>query len=399
MNIRDFNTTSKVSYFLIISIFLMLIGVGYTQNEDKIVIGNRITIHSDILNKEIELSVLVPEDHDKSNERYSVLYTFHSHFEMVCGIVKNLYDWNLSPEIIVVNVDSYEYGYLTPTSVEGISNWGEADRFLRFFKDELFPFIESKYRTYPYRIVYSGALGGVFTVYAILAKPDVFNAGIAPIPWIIYDDKNRYMINNAEKFLGKNEYHNYLYMTMDDEFELLQDLETFVNVLRKFPQKGLEWEYHFWPEEDHYSTGPRSLHSGLRALFMGWNSIPVEIAHQGLEQIKRHEYFLNKKFGYDIGISLNGLLLAGQEHMKSHRYDKAIDIFKYRVEKQPYNAFLYIDLGVAYEKNNQLQLAKEAYEEAYKIEVSSSNPQMRRIKRIKNFLDNVSKKIKETKED
>jgi len=396
MNKRDCKIIRKVCFYLIISLFLFLSEVSYAQDEDKIVIGNKVKMHSNIFDKEIELSVHVPEDYDKSNERYPVLYTFHSHFEMVCGIVKNLYDWNLSPEIIVINIDSYEYGYLTPSSVERNSNSGEADLFLQFFKEELFPFIDSKYRTHPYRIVYSGALGGVFTVYAILAKPVVFNAGIAPIPWIIYDDENRYMINNAENFLGKNEYHNFLYMTMDNEFELLQDLETFVNVLRRFPQQGLEWEYHFWPEEDHYSTGPRSIHSGLRSLFSGWNTIPVEIAHQGLEQIKRHEDSLNKKFGYDIGISLNALWWAGQGHMKSNQYDKAIAIFKYRVEKQPNDAFVYIDLGRAYEGDNQLELAKKTYEKAYNIEVSSSNPQIRYIKRIKNFLDNINKKINET---
>ncbi len=205
------------------------------------------------------------------------------------------------------------------------------------------------------------------------------------------------MINNVESFLSKNEYNNFLYLTMDNEFELLQDLEAFVNVLKRIPQHGLDWEYHFWPEEDHYSIGPRSLHSGLRSLFSEWNTIPVETAHQGLDQIKMHEKSLNEKFGYNIGISMNAMWWAGQEHMKSEQFEKAIAIFKYRVETQPNNSFYYVDLGIAYEKNNQHQLAKEVYEKAYKIEVSSSNPQIRRVKRIKNFLDNINKKITEAK--
>ena len=354
-------------------------------------------MHSKILGREMQLSVHVPEDYDKSNERYPVLYTFHSYFEMVCGIVKNLYGLNLSPETIVINIDNYEYGYLYPTKVEGAPDYGQADKFLQYFKEELFPFIDSKYRTHPYRIVFSGAAGATFTVYAILAKPDVFKAGIAPIPLLKYDNEKKYMINNTEYFLKKNNYQNFLYMTMDNEFEYLQDVQTLVKVLRRFPQPGLEWEYHFWPEEDHYSTGPRSCHWGLRSLFKGWNTIPVEIAHQGLEQIKRHEASLNEKFGYDIGISLNALWWAGQGHMKSNQYHKAIAIFKYRVEKQPNRAFSYIDLGKAYQRDNQLQLAKETYEKAYHIEVSSPKPQIQRIKRIKNFLNYINKKINEIK--
>ena len=83
--------------------------------------------------------------------------------------------------------------------------------------------------------------------------------------------------------------------------------------------------------------------------------------------------------------------------MKSNQYDKAIAIFKYRVEKNPNDAFIYIDLGRAYEGDNQLQLAKQTYEKAYNIEVSSSNSQIRYINRIKNFLDNINKKINEIK--
>jgi len=86
---------------------------------------------------------------------------------------------------------------------------------------------------------------------------------------------------------------------------------------------------------------------------------------------------------------------VGQEHIKNEQYDKAIDIFKYRVKKESNNSFFYIDLGIAYERDNQLQLAKETYEKAYNIEVSSSKPQIKRIKRIKNFLDNINKKINE----
>jgi len=395
MNKRDRKEIRKVCFYLIISLFLFLNEVSYAQDEDNIVIGNKVKMYSDIFDKEIEFSVHIPENYDESKQRYPVLYTCLTQFELVCGIVKNLYTSYLIPETIVINIDTYEYGYLTPTSVERNLSWGKADQFLQFFKEDLFPFIDSTYRTHPYRIIYSGALGGVFTLYSIIAKPDIFNAGIAPIPWIIYDRENKYLINNTESFLNKNKYHNFLYIAMDNEFEVLQDLETFVKVLRRLPQKGFEWEYHFWPEEDHYSTGTRSLHSGLRSLYKEWNTIPVEIAHQGLEQIKKHEIYLNKKFGYEIGISLNALWWVGQEHIKNEQYDKAIDIFKYRVKKESNNSFFYIDLGIAYERDNQLQLAKETYEKAYNIEVSSSKPQIKRIKRIKNFLDNINKKINE----
>ena len=399
MDQRNGKTADKVFSWSIILMFLILNLPGYSQGRDDIVIGTRTTMHSKILNKEIDLSLHVPDSHDKANNRYPVLYTFHTHFEMVSGVVKNLYDWNLIPEIIVIGVDSYEYGYLTPTPVEKNPNWGEADRFLEFFENELFPFIDSTYRTHPYRMVYSGALGGVFTIYAVLARPDVFNAGLAPVPWIIYDNEKQYMIKHTESFLDKNDYQNFLYITMDNEYELVQDLKTLVDVLDKFPEPGLEWEYHFWPEEDHYSSGPRALHSGLRSLFRGWNTIPVHIAHQGLAPIKRHEQSLKKKFGYDIGLSMNALWWAAQGHLKSKQYDEAIAIYQYRVEKRPDDSFARVDLGIAYERNDQLDLAKRSYQKAYDIENSSAKTQPRYLKRIRNFLDNIDRKLGKNQND
>ncbi len=393
MNNKDFQSIRIEHYFLaIMMMFLFLHERGYAEDQEKIVIGHQVTMRSTLLEKEMQLSIHIPDDYNGSDERYPVLYIFQTHFAQVSGAVKNLYYYGLTPKIIVVSIDNYEFGYLTPTKIESDPNSGKADLFLQFFKEELFPFIDSQYRTYPYRILFSNSWGAMFAAYAILAKPDVFNAAIASIPWIKYDEENRFMINHVEEFLSHNEYHNFLYMSMDNESEILPDLEAFLNVLEKIPKQGLEWEYHYWPEEDHTSTPYRSIYSGLRSLFNGWNQIPLDIAFMGLEAIKQHEASLNQKFGYHIGISTTALRMAGQQHQGNKKYDEAISIFKYAIEKQPDNAFAYVTLGRAYEENNMLQLAKDTFQKAYDLAVASSHPQ---VKWVKNFLDKINQKISE----
>jgi len=395
MNTRNSQIIQKGRYCIaIIMMFFFLNKMVYAQDEEKIVIGHKVRIQSVILEKEIQLSVHAPDSHNSSNERYPVLYTFQTHFEMVSGAVKNLYDYELTPKIIIVSVDNYEFGYLSPMKVERNPNSGKADLFLQFFEEELFPFIDSKYRTHPYRIVFSNSLGAVFSAYAILAKPDIFNAAIASIPWIIYDQENRYMINHVEKFLKSNKYDNFLYMSMDNESVALPDLEIFINVLKKIPKQGLDWEYHYWPEEDHTSTPYRSICWGLRSLFKGWNQIPPDIAFKGLQAIKKHEASLNQKFGYEIGISTSALRISGQEQKRNNNYDEAIAIYKYAIEKSPNDAFAYVTLGRAYEENNRLQLAKEAFQKAYDLAVATSAPQ---VKWVKSFLDRINQKIKDIK--
>jgi len=203
-----------------------------------------------------------------------------------------------------------------------------------------------------------------------------------------------FRINNTDKFLDSNKYNSFLYMTMDNEFMILPDLEIFLNIFRKIPKKGLDWEYYYWPDEDHTSTPYRSIYTGLCSLFKGWNQIPPDIAFMGLEAIKKHEVFFNQKFGYEIGISTSALRIAGQEHQTNKNYDEAIAIYKYAVSKRPVDAMAFVTLGRAYEENNQLQSAKEAFQKAYDLAVESSHPQ---IKWIKNFLDRINQKLNEIK--
>ncbi len=370
--------------------FLFAFDTVSSRNGDNIIIGETIKLHSDVFQKEIQLSIHIPEDSGDRTERYPVLYTFQSHFEQVAGAVKNLYDYSLIPKMIVVRIDNYEFGYLTPSVTAENPNSGQADKFLDFFESELFPFIDSRYKTQPYRIVFSNSWGAMFVTYAILSRPTLFNAGIASIPWIMYDGEERFMLNNVERFLETREYHNFLYMTMDDEVDLLPDFPLFVEILRENPVSGLDWHYYHWAEEDHMSTPYRSIYGGLRALYAPWSRIPEEAGAKGVEEIKRYEQTVNEKFGYGIGVSGTALRLAAQSLQEHSNYANAIAIYEYAAEKDPDNAFAYVSLGRAFEADDQLERAREAYESAYRIAEATSHPQ---IKWIKNFLDNVAAKI------
>jgi predicted alpha/beta superfamily hydrolase len=388
--LRSAKKSIPLYWMIALSVFVMC-GMLCAQEDSNIIIGKKVRWRSAVLNKEMELSMHLPSDYEDSDESYPVLITFQTHFEQVSGAVKNLYEHGLIPKMIACRIDNYEFGYLTPTKVESDANSGQADLFLRFFKEELFPYLDSNYRTQPYRIAFSNSWGAMFAVYAILTKPDVFNAAIASIPWVMYDDDRRFMITIAERFLNKARYRNFLYMTMDNESDLLPELDGFIQILRRHPKEGLEWKFHYWPEEDHTSTPYRSIYSGLRAIYSGWNKIPDDIAWNGLEGIKKHEAALNKKFGYNIGVSTGGLRMAGQENQNADRFDTAIAIYKYAIEKDPNDAFAYVTLGRAYEAADQLHLAKNAFEKGYQIAVAISHPQM---KWVKGFLDRIEERLR-----
>ncbi len=150
-SVFQYLTLKKISYSLFVNVVCAIFiaaSYSYAQEAKKIEIGTKSTIQSKVLEKEIQLSLHIPSGYDKSKERYPVLVTFQTHFEQVAGAVKNLYDYELIPKMIVIRIDNYEFGYLTPTKIESNPNSGKADLFLRFFKEELFPYVDKNYRTH-----------------------------------------------------------------------------------------------------------------------------------------------------------------------------------------------------------------------------------------------------------
>ncbi len=361
------------------------------EEADRLSVGARHRLRSEILDKDMELSIHLPASYSQGERRYPVLCTFQTHFPHVAGTVQSLYEAKLVPELIVVGVDSYEFGYLTPTPVEHSPGSGRADLFLRFFAEELFPHLETAYRARPYRIVFSNSWGGLFATYAVLARPEVFDAGLASIPWVLFDGEERFMIANGKRFLeaGRHE-RSFLFMTMDDESELLPELEAFVAVLRRHPSPGLRWEYRYWPEEDHHSTPYRTLYSGLRALYAPWSRIPDAVSEQGLEAIEEHEAALTTRFGYPIGISNTALRIAAQDLKGRGRAEEALAIFELACKRDPGRPFSWVALGRAYEEAGRLEAAIDVFRKAHALAVEQQHPQ---VGWVAGFVERLEEKL------
>lgn len=88
------------------------------------------------------------------------------------------------------------YGFVaenTPYPYADFAGSGDADAFLNSFETELMPYINSTYRTMTgaeNTTIAGGGLGGLFSVYAALKRPDLFGqcAAFSPTIWLNKDD-------------------------------------------------------------------------------------------------------------------------------------------------------------------------------------------------------------------
>ncbi|MFC1724454.1 alpha/beta hydrolase-fold protein [candidate division KSB1 bacterium] len=377
----------------IMSIYVLIPSGVIAQEQENIIAGKSIKFYSNIYQKDIKLSVYLPSDYSTSNSKYPVFYTVQSYFLHNAGIVDLLSPYQI-PEMIYVHLETYNSGDLIPTKIESRPGSGNADRFISFFKEELIPFIDAKYRTHPFRILHSNSWGGVFCIYSLLTQPEVFSAYIATVPWFIYDGEDNFMLKNAERFIKEMKFENNFLFTVNDNEqipELQKRFKAFTELLDNNPKKGLKYLYFFWDNEDHYSAPFKAVYDALKWIFTDWRDIPEEILDGGVEEIKKYGDTLKNIYGYEIGINQSAVRIFASALMRQEKFNEAIALFKFNAQNNPDDPFVIESLGWVYENSGQLDLAKTTFETALS---KAKKISFRDITRFSDHIERVKRKLK-----
>ena len=144
-----------------------------------------------------QLHIGLPASYAKeTGQRYPVVFVTGGYWDFVKitsaegGLV---YD-KLNPEFITAGLgyagEDLDYGVLrrwelspAPFGDAGAGPSGHAADFLRTIETEIIPFVEREYRVdSSYRVLAGASLGGLFTLYSIYTKPELFQACIAATP-------------------------------------------------------------------------------------------------------------------------------------------------------------------------------------------------------------------------
>ena len=357
----------KITSVLLITLCFAL--SSYSGNNAEIIAGGeRITIHSKVLNEDRVILISVPDNYDNTDMRFPVLYVLdgNTHFRHAVGATDYLARYGLAPGIIVVAITNVDRNRdLSPVHVDNIPTSGGADKFHKFIKKELMPNIEKHYRTTDYNILMGHSFGGTFVGYSLLDHPDVFNAYIAVSPFLQYADN--YVVNEAKlKLRSKYNSPKSFFMTIGDEPDYFDALDEFSSLMQEKSDNAINFLYVQMPGENHITTPYVTLYNGLRFTFSDW-VLPKETFKLGLSAIDEHYKSLSKKYDYKIVVPENTINLLGYNYLQAGEILEAIKVFQENVSRFPSSANVYDSLGEAYENNDQLKLAKENYRKAYKL--------------------------------
>jgi len=136
------------------------------------------TIRSTILNEDRKVVVHLPESYGTSAKSYPVLYLLDGNTAFLLELIAITSRLRTSdgPEMIIVAIENTDRDRdMMPMAAQGFPGSPRGEAFLGFIEKELIPEIEHAYRTVKPRFLLGKSLSGLFTIYAMLARPTIFD--------------------------------------------------------------------------------------------------------------------------------------------------------------------------------------------------------------------------------
>jgi predicted alpha/beta superfamily hydrolase len=244
--------------------------------------GKRDSLYSAILKEERVFQVVLPQNYKPgSAEKYDVLYILdgEGNLKSISDIQQFAQNESLMPPVIMVAVhNTNRFRDMTPTQVAQVAGSGGADKFLSFLKNELVPYVNKTYPASGNNILYGHSLTGLFSVYAFLAEPRLFNSYLAVDPSLWWD--NNYIEKlageklNASQHAGKS-----LFIAGRDTAGIKQmGITDFDTLLKGKAPKELNWKIAGYPDENHGSIRLKSVYDGLKFFYDGYIT-PAVVFH------------------------------------------------------------------------------------------------------------------------
>jgi predicted alpha/beta superfamily hydrolase len=250
------------AFFLFFSVIAPFLAA---QNTD-LTIGKHEYIQSKILNEKRDILVSVPHPL-KQNVPLLIVLDGEWTFTKVAVIVDHLVGNGRLPPMVVAGIVNTNRGRdLMPTFDGNEFAPGPSDKFLSFISDELIPQLASEYPIGKYRILAGHSNGGMFSLYAFIRRPDLFQANIALSPSYGLDDRFLALLTKAISTPTASPRFVFLANGGDEEADISVGAMRFAKVFENSPNANIEYHFEILPGETHGSVGLRAYYSGLELL-------------------------------------------------------------------------------------------------------------------------------------
>ena len=352
-------------------------------------IPQKLTIHSDILNEDRVVWIRTPQNYEKTQGPFPVLYLVDgsTYINLVASTMDLLVLDDRTPPMVVVGIANTDRTRdMTPShadeknpdgTVHADPTSGGADHFVDFIQNELVPEIERRYRVAPYKIFVGHSFGGLLAVHILITRPDMFQAYIAASPSLWWDNEST--LHQAQDFFAAHaELNKRFFFDLGNEgAEMRSPFNALQKTLADKTPKDFRWKSAVYPDEDHGTSVLRGYYDGLREIFFDWH-VPTDQDGKiigGIQGLEAHYRELSARYGYEIPAerAMNNL---GYQLLADKKVAEAIVVFKRNVELYPASANVYDSLADGYEADSKLDLATKNAQKAVEVGTKIDDPRL-----------------------
>lgn len=266
--------------------FLLLFQFKAYSQKVPLVIGESVSLHSNVLHEDRKLNIYLPEGyHQNDTATYPVVYLLDGgtdeDFIHIAGLYQfACFPWvNWCPPSIVVGIVNTDRmrDMTFPTRDSAIKNMypsqGGSEKFISFIKDELQPFIESNYKVSERSSLIGQSLGGLLASEILLKKPQLFDAYFIISPSLWWDDGS--LLNYQSSLTDAAFQHpTNIFLAVGKEgltpgttprVEEV-DVHLFAEKLKQTKSKRVLVVFDYLPQENHATILHQAMLNGIRAL-------------------------------------------------------------------------------------------------------------------------------------
>jgi len=372
------------------------------QKHEGIISGDKYSFKSSILDENRDLFISLPESYEHSSHHYPVIYVMDGEFlfDLTRSMVAIRAARNYMPESIIVgipnNTDKRIEMALELFDDEGEpffygDGLGQTDKYLKFFRHELIPKIEEKFRVNSHRTIIgmSPSFGPVLQ--AFWSEPDLFSGYIVlaaelgknlksgkSIEELLIEEISDQKRSKAAIYIGTSS--GDMIKRGPKEAALYVDIPKKLN---NIANPKIRYKFEVIQNEDHYGMSIPGIQHGFETIYAReiwdvdyrkmWNSSdPAQALKDKYQELSEHYGFkiipLEKSFHF-----IHNIMKTAEILNRQNKVEKLIAWLQLAVEYYPKSPVLYNQLSKAYTRSGKNALAISSAEKAVKLGEGSEN--------------------------
>lgn len=355
--------------------------IPMTSDKQLLGLGTEHHITSTILDEDRPFIVSLPKGYEQDQATYPVLYLLDGkqNIKHTVGTIEHLTESGRIPPMIIVAIESLDRSRdLTPSKAgqaayggggnAGIPQSGGAPRFLSFLQSELIPHIEKNYRTHPYRILVGHSFGGLFSTYALMEAPELFDAFIIEAPALWWNKEE--LTERAKTFYPAHPALNkavYFGIGGGDGWGMRQELKRYVAVVEQNTPKGFRYKHEEVGDEDHDEARLILNYNGLKHVFANLQADKTYVTNYTKERFLEGEQQLKETYGPKARRPAKAYYALFFDLLEKEKNADAIVVLERTIEAYSNYIGLYDQLAKLYIKTEQPEKAIATYEAAIEL--------------------------------